>query len=310
MSKVDLNNFKVEILSSANEKMDVMNIDGGNYVPLRHKTEYKIKLSNSRQTKCDATVYVDGEDIGTWRVTPFNTITLERTSDVKRKFTYVDEESKEAVLSGMQTGHRDNGLIRIVFKPEKQQMRVLQKKNYGLGSRGGAGARGTGFLSNNDSFGLENSNESMQYKSMNMTKSKGATSNSMSSGGTLLGGSSRQEFSSTSRIQNYDTNNITEISLRLVTNNDLDIEEEEFIPIARKKTSYPKRLEESDEITFDDTYLPCRPPSYPQTDYYSRYADYRLYPYDSRSRTDPYSFPFFNEKKVTKNSMRDCDYDN
>jgi hypothetical protein len=301
MSKVDLNNFKVEILNSVNEKMDVMNIDGGNYVPLRHKTEYKIKLSNSRQTKCDATVYVDGEDIGTWRVTPFNTITLERTSDVKRKFTYVDEESKEAVLSGMQTGHRDNGLIRIVFKPEKQQMKVLQKKNYGMSSR----ARGGGFLSNGDSFGLENSNESMQYKSMNMTKSKGATSNNMSSGGTLLGGSSHQEFSSTSRIQNYDTNNITEISLRLVTNNDLDIEEEEFIPIARKKTSYPKRLEESDEITFDDTYLPRRPPSHPQTDHYSRYADYRLYPHDFRSRTDPYSFPLFNEKKATKNIMGD-----
>ena len=38
MSKVDLNNFKVEILNDINGKMDVMNIDGGNYVPLRHKT--------------------------------------------------------------------------------------------------------------------------------------------------------------------------------------------------------------------------------------------------------------------------------
>jgi len=66
MNKVSLNNFKIEILNNSNTKMDVMNIDGGNYVPLAHRTEYKIKLSNNRSTKSDAVVYVDGENIGTW----------------------------------------------------------------------------------------------------------------------------------------------------------------------------------------------------------------------------------------------------
>jgi len=175
-------------------------------------------------------------------VNPYDTITLERTSDVKRKFTYVDEESSEAVKSGMESGHKDNGLIKVVFKPAVQMKTInYVNQSFGLKKKKMGGLN----MYSNDTLGLENAGYGGEMR--------GASKN-YSSGGTLLGGSSSQNFGSVQKIQNYDTTNITEIALRLVTNNDLDVEEEEeFVPIARKKTSYPKRLEDSGGIAYDDT---------------------------------------------------------
>jgi hypothetical protein len=75
---------------------------------------------------------------------------------------------------------------------------------------------------------------------------------SFGSGGTLLGKKSDQNFTSISKIANYDKNNITELLARLITDKRYE-EEEEFISIARKKTNYPKRLDEHHIQTYDDS---------------------------------------------------------
>jgi hypothetical protein len=112
-NKLKLNNFEMKIINSSNNGLQFVNIDNANYVPIHHLEEYKIKLYNNKSVKCDATINIDGEDIGTWRINSFQPITIERPSDVERKFTYADEKSTEAKKSGMGQGNRDNGNLKI-----------------------------------------------------------------------------------------------------------------------------------------------------------------------------------------------------
>ena len=64
-NSIELNRFSIEILNYNARKE---RINGHTYISLPHRSEYKIKLSNGRDTKCDAQVYIDGEKIGTWRI--------------------------------------------------------------------------------------------------------------------------------------------------------------------------------------------------------------------------------------------------
>lgn len=229
MESINLNKFSVSILNEYNDKMDAMNISGGNYVPLPHNTEYKIMLKSSRNVRTDATVYVDGEKIGIFRINPHDSITIERTSNVRRKLTYVDEKSLEAVDYGLDIGSKDNGLIRVIFRPEPTP--VVNQTT----------------LFNSFPYSFDNSQKSLN-NSLNYETRSGRNVNSntqtYSSGGTLLGKKSNQEFNDTYKLNYYDRKNITEISLRLITDNTKE-DFEDFVPIKQNKTDYPRRLEDT-----------------------------------------------------------------
>lgn len=90
----------------------------GVYCEISDGATYAIELLN-RGVKADCEISIDGKVVGLWRV--FSEICVERPADDKlaRKFTAVLERSEGAAAAGVEQGHKDNGLIKIVCKPEK-----------------------------------------------------------------------------------------------------------------------------------------------------------------------------------------------
>lgn len=95
--------------------------NGNTYYSLKHESEYSITMTNSNRTKCDASVFIDGENMGTWRVDPYSSITIDRPVSTARKFTFVKEKSSEAEMGGVSAGKSENGLVKVVFTPEDLQ---------------------------------------------------------------------------------------------------------------------------------------------------------------------------------------------
>lgn len=93
---------------------------GAYYVALPDRSEYSLQLNNYGNTIADATITIDGDVAGTWRVNPRNSITIERPAYIQKKFTFVDENGPEAQEAGVVRGNNQNGLITIEFRTKKE----------------------------------------------------------------------------------------------------------------------------------------------------------------------------------------------
>ena len=85
------NGFSVNIRST-DSKVNSFDMNGHRYVSLDHDSTYSVLLSNSKHArKCDATLYIDGEKMGKWRIGPYGKISLERPVNISKKFRFVKE---------------------------------------------------------------------------------------------------------------------------------------------------------------------------------------------------------------------------
>lgn len=108
-----LNSFSVKIEGGSEQE--------SGYVEVRHGTTYAIVMRNDRDVPCDATVTVDGKDIGTFRIDPHGKVRLERPANEAKKFTFFRRGSTEACKSGIHdVGYDDRGLVSVTFKPGRQ----------------------------------------------------------------------------------------------------------------------------------------------------------------------------------------------
>lgn len=237
-NKLTLNKFGMKILTNSSSSLEFINIDGAYYVPIRHLEEYKIKLYNNMDVRCDTIISIDGEEAGRFRIGENSSITIERPSDTQRRFIYADEKSSQAQNYGMQVGNKDNGLISIIFKPEKQTFRY-SLLNSGMPNKKKSKSLNRNIDYSDNSYG-NSYNDSYKNYGFNYENNQ-----QFSSGGTLLGKHSDQNFTTTTPIYDYDFNNITELSSRLITNKQKD---PEYISLARKKVNYPKRIDEIDKL--------------------------------------------------------------
>ena len=171
-----LNNFSLGIYGK--------NEESNGQVVMSHEEEYKIQIKNQSNRRSDVELFVDGSPVGTWRLNPYQTATLERPADVQRRFTFVKKESQEGGLLGGKKS--DLGLITAVCKPEKQ---VLRKR---LATASASSV----------SDGLE--------------KISSRREESISAGGTVLGEHSDQEFGTASSIRYAPENEWATLHLRLV----------------------------------------------------------------------------------------------
>lgn len=166
----------------------------GGYVVLRHNTKYKVVLRNSRSTRCDARVEIDGKHVGTWRLNAIEGITLERPAHDTGHFTFYESGSSAAVqLEEHWIVPANRGLVKVTFTPEK----VVAAVNHAQWQP--------------------------QVKSINerqatytATCSTGGSAQSLSSGITGLSGRSSQVFGNAVAIT-HDYSQQTVIHLRLVT---------------------------------------------------------------------------------------------
>lgn len=115
-----LNGFGVSISEAQEETSE-------NYIVLRHGQTFSLRLHNGHKEngKCipaDAEVYVQGKYCGTFRVAAGQTIRLERPLNDDGKFTAYRNNTYEAKQAEIDPNSFDNGLIKVVWKPGREQI--------------------------------------------------------------------------------------------------------------------------------------------------------------------------------------------
>ena len=251
--------FSVTVLAKTTKKISR---DDGEYIALPDNTAYELKLSSAWGEKADATVKIDGEPQGQWRVPSYGSCKVSHPDSAHggdRAFVYRDEKSEGAAKAGVVVGHKDNGLVEVEFKPERNRSHephatvyrselesnrgfVRPSMNQSLNSLGGSSAASASAMGGG--FGYDES------LSLSAKKSRGSTE-SFSSGATVLGGATGIEYGSVSAITDYDTSRITKIVFRLVT-----LKDEEPVAIKKfaegiKTMSVPPRIDGDEKVSED-----------------------------------------------------------
>lgn len=214
---VNLNGFGFSIISD-----DVTHLTRNqgkyHYFSIPNFSEYKIKLINNKEVRCDAVVSVDGENIGTWRVPAFDSITILRPANVNRKLIFVKEDSYTAKYAGVTKNDSNNGLITVVFKPELETIHPYES---------GFGYVRSPTFYDKWTYGYDDSitkppvpEQFPLYLNSSGTNTQNSGIKSVDSGyktgATILGAGTDQNFSVSARIYQYDKDNITTLNARLI----------------------------------------------------------------------------------------------
>lgn len=202
-----LNGFSVRIIGGSDEKTN-------GYVVIDHKKTYKVCLRNTHNRRCDVDLFIDGKEVGNWRIEANSSITLERPANDNGKFTFYRVDSDEGEMAGGEKGSFENGLVQARFHleaiPEPRPLKVS-------------------YVDTNDMDWMDEINSRQRYRSsgappMNLFSAKIGSSvitRSLSrktheEGVTGLSGESTQRFHSVSQLQTYDEAFETTINLRLI----------------------------------------------------------------------------------------------
>lgn len=256
-----LNKFSVRINGKS---------ENSGYVEMNHGETYKIVLKNDHDVRCDASVEIDGKDMGSFRIEAKSNLYLERPSNEQKKFTFYQLGTSEADQSGLNKIEKNEmGLIKVTFKPEKpekpQQVYspVLEPISYQKTTYRGRDATPlTIELSDNtyysrgettksltstprfDSFSTTSrpSSEAMGMRTLCMHDCEAVceSNNLALAGGTGLSGSSSQRFIVVPDLD-YDDDRITEINIRLIPVKERRQDPVELKPVV-KSTPVPPPL--------------------------------------------------------------------
>src|SRR3989338_5157606 len=90
----------------------------GQYVRLRHKHHYKIKLINRTARRANAYLSIDGQSVGVFRVNPRSKIVVDRPQHIDKQFLFLRAGSHSAHNIGAASGVSTNGLVSVQFVPE------------------------------------------------------------------------------------------------------------------------------------------------------------------------------------------------
>jgi len=113
MDTVYLNRFSLEILANDGPVEKVI-YKGGNYFSKPPGTYFKIRLGNDHGVRADAHVFINGNKVGIWRINPYSKVTIK-----DRDFVFVGENTERAKVMRLRPGDLMNGVIKVVFLPEK-----------------------------------------------------------------------------------------------------------------------------------------------------------------------------------------------
>lgn len=88
---------------------------------LKHNTEYKVMVFNHHPTlRCNASIYIDGKNMGHFRISTRNSITIERPEYAAKRFTFLVPGTKEAEKC-INARNPELGVLKVVIETEKVQ---------------------------------------------------------------------------------------------------------------------------------------------------------------------------------------------
>lgn len=88
------------------------------YVHLNHGQQFTLVLGNKNTCRCNATVRLDGKEVGTWRLERGQTITLERPVNEAKLFTFYRADSTEGRHVAPDVSESNQGVLSVEFVPE------------------------------------------------------------------------------------------------------------------------------------------------------------------------------------------------
>ena len=185
----------------------------GGYVEMSHGQTYSLQLRNSRNTRCDASVYLDSKHVGTWRIPSHTSINIERPAHDKGKFTFYKAGTSEARQAQLNESSDDLGLVRVVFTPE-YEVRPLNNTWYPSSVTYTSGWKTDGW---NPYVTYRTSSVNADYPVAMAAMASPAKD--VSAGGTGLSGKSGQDFG-TAEQMSLDYGQRVTINLRLVCKDD------------------------------------------------------------------------------------------
>ena len=96
------------------------NTGSSSIVLLPYGKAYGVRLRNKNPNRCQASVHIDGEYIGTWVLDGNDYADIYRPVKSDTAFIFAHKDSKESVKQGKdKTLKDDTGLVEVVFSPEK-----------------------------------------------------------------------------------------------------------------------------------------------------------------------------------------------
>ena len=206
-------------------------IAANGYVALAHETEYAIYLENNCCARTEVNLFVDGKESGTWILSPYQKIKnpIERPENEAKKFTFLRDTTKEAQDAGIKAGESKNGVVHVVFKPEKKDeldhvrsfalcASSSYDKCYSAPPLPGATLHAGAMRSMSLSYQTRSSERREVLG--DFTLSDAVAKPKYSSGATGLGAHSDQIFGTTHLIKEYNEAGHREIKLRLVYKED------------------------------------------------------------------------------------------
>ncbi|XP_078590714.1 uncharacterized protein LOC144870446 isoform X2 [Branchiostoma floridae x Branchiostoma japonicum] len=201
-------------------------IDGEEFVEMDHGSSYRIRLTNSHLSSCEAQLDIDGKDVGTWRLEPGQQVELERPEEEQMCFTFFSTRLAPPD-SGIRRGEEENGLVQVTFTPEKmREERTKMKDPY----RGGDQVAGDDTSSSDSS----SDDEDEPFRS--------DTPLNWSSGATALQGVSRQEFEQVEAEMEKDEEKRVIMILRLVARTDAPTVQVSSAPVKPLMSKRPRAI--------------------------------------------------------------------
>jgi len=182
------------------------------YVEMLYGQHYRLILKNKHRTKCQAKVLIDGKVMGTWVIPAYGEIMIERPATIDKKFTFYKITSQEGILAGLRQDDPNNGLVQVVFTPEKFNDNNLVYSNPAYSIP--ISSFGTELL---NSRTIRSDNTVQPFASVDSSENgtHEALKSNFMQGGTALKGQSHQMFKVATPME-LDTLKKVTISVRLV----------------------------------------------------------------------------------------------
>lgn len=228
MNSINLNGYSLEILMDS-EPVEKIIYKNANYYALPNNTEYKIRLTNSKDVRTDAYITIDDEKVGVWRINPYSRITLERPTNGNRKFTLIKETSYQPKPTGIEVGLQTNGLIKVEFKPEKYSKYVPDVADYNDYHKQTYDPTGVHYLCKSYTDTVTPADKIHRFCALNDSSYDRYVANTLSPPTILSGHHNNQSFKKVDSIVDVDTNNITVIYTRLIVDEDKTTSRRQYI---------------------------------------------------------------------------------
>lgn len=213
-NEVTLNGYSLSVL----DRFSTLDkLPGGNYYALPHRSEYRIKLINDHDYRCNAHVHMDGHSVGVWCMKAFEHLIIERPVNAPYKFTFLNDKSSVSRDLAANVGQNERGLIKVRFEPERTPAvySVYSPIKF--------------FDSDRFDISFNSTNQGMSNKAMNF-----------GSGVTGLGNRSEQRFGRARTTLDIDRDKITTLYCRLV----VDKKKSPYLPLDHVEPGYSTEIPE------------------------------------------------------------------